>query len=177
MELLSFRSGIPRLTLGMTSYVMKIASWNINSLRKRRQRLLDWLAKGRAGCRLLAGNESAAMINFPSWHSQRQVIAASFTGQKSYNGVAILSRHELREPPGRVVRRKRRSAGPSDRGDDQEMFAFSPFTHRTDRRSARLRSITNCNGSLNCAIASPRRRRSFADADCLRRFQCRAGRS
>ena len=75
---------------------MKIASWNINSLRKRQQRLLDWLAKEEPDVVCLQETKCSD-DQFPELAFSAAGYRCVFRGQKSYNGVAILSRHELRE--------------------------------------------------------------------------------
>src|SRR5207249_789824 len=75
---------------------MKIASWNINSLRKRQQRLLDWLAKEEPDVVCLQETKCSD-DQFPELALSAARYRCVFHGQKSYNGVAILSRHELRE--------------------------------------------------------------------------------
>src|SRR5256714_4408226 len=75
---------------------MKIASWNINSLRKRQQRLLDWLAKEEPDVVCLQETKCSD-DQFPELALSAADYRCVFHGQKSYNGVAILSRHELRE--------------------------------------------------------------------------------
>ena len=76
---------------------MKIACWNINSLRKRQQRLLDWLAKEEPDVVCLQETKCSD-DQFPELALAAAGYRCVFHGQKSYNGVAILSRHELREP-------------------------------------------------------------------------------
>src|SRR6201984_2951461 len=75
---------------------MKIASWNINSLRKRQQRLLDWLAKEEPDIVCLQETKCSD-DQFPELALAAAGYRCVFHGQKSYNGVAILSRHELRQ--------------------------------------------------------------------------------
>jgi len=75
---------------------MKIASWNINSLRKRQERLLDWLAKEEPDVVCLQETKCSD-DQFPELALSAAGYRCIFHGQKSYNGVAILSRDELRE--------------------------------------------------------------------------------
>jgi len=75
---------------------MKIASWNINSLRKRQERLLDWLAKEQHDVVCLQETKCSD-DQFPELALSAAGYRCVFHGQKSYNGVAILSRHELRD--------------------------------------------------------------------------------
>jgi exodeoxyribonuclease III len=73
---------------------MKIASWNINSIRKRQDRLLDWLAKEQPDVVCLQETKCSD-DQFPELVLSAADYRCVFHGQKSYNGVAILSRHEL----------------------------------------------------------------------------------
>jgi len=75
---------------------MKIASWNINSLRKRQERLLDWLAKEEPDVVCLQETKCSD-DQFPELALSAAGYRCIFHGQKSYNGVAILSQDELRE--------------------------------------------------------------------------------
>jgi exodeoxyribonuclease III len=75
---------------------MKIASWNINSLRKRQERLLDWLAKEQPDVVCLQETKCSD-DQFPELVLSTAGYHCLFHGQKSYNGVAILCRHELRD--------------------------------------------------------------------------------
>src|SRR5947199_9023965 len=75
---------------------MKIASWNINSLRKRQGRLLEWLAKEQPDIVCLQETKCSDE-QFPELVLSAAGYRSGFHGQKSYNGVAILSRHELHD--------------------------------------------------------------------------------
>ncbi|MGI8890559.1 MAG: exodeoxyribonuclease III [Chthoniobacterales bacterium] len=75
---------------------MKIASWNINSLRKRQERLLSWLGETRPDIVCLQETKCSDE-QFPGEILRNSGYAAAFHGQKSYNGVAILSRAEPRD--------------------------------------------------------------------------------
>ena len=70
---------------------MRIATWNVNSLRVRLPHLLDWLRDARpdAACLQETKTEDA---NFPVAELRAAGYESVFCGQKSYNGVAILSR-------------------------------------------------------------------------------------
>ncbi|TSA11754.1 MAG: exodeoxyribonuclease III [Betaproteobacteria bacterium] len=70
---------------------MRIASWNVNSLKVRLPQVLDWLAKHQphALCLQELKLEDA---NFPIAAIESAGYFAAFSGQKTYNGVAILSR-------------------------------------------------------------------------------------
>ena len=72
---------------------MRIVSWNINSLRKRQDRLFDWLetAKPDAVC---LQETKCPDDQFPVLALKAAGYHACFHGEKSYNGVAILSKSE-----------------------------------------------------------------------------------
>jgi len=70
---------------------MKIASWNVNSLSIRMPRLLDWLAANQPD--ILALQETKLEdARFPAMEIAAAGYEAIFYGQRTYNGVAILSR-------------------------------------------------------------------------------------
>jgi len=73
---------------------MKLATWNVNSLKVRLPHLLDWLARVRPNvvCLQELKLEDAA---FPAAAIEAAGYYAAFSGQKTYNGVAILSRTAL----------------------------------------------------------------------------------
>ena len=70
---------------------MKIVSWNINSLRKRQERLLLWLAQTQPDVVCLQETKCADE-QFPGLALRAAGYHSAFHGQKSYNGVAILSK-------------------------------------------------------------------------------------
>jgi exodeoxyribonuclease III len=75
---------------------MFVASWNINSLRKRQDQLFAWLAAQKPDVVCL--QETKCMDEqFPVLALQAVGFNAVYHGEKSYNGVAILSRSEPRE--------------------------------------------------------------------------------
>lgn len=75
---------------------MKIVSWNINSLRKRQERLLEWLAAAQPDVVCLQETKCTDE-QFPAADLRMAGYYSAFHGQKSYNGVAILSKSEPRE--------------------------------------------------------------------------------
>lgn len=75
---------------------MKIVSWNINSLRRRQERLLDWLGSFQPDVVCLQETKCTDE-QFPVAALRDAGYHAAFHGQKSYNGVAILSKTEMRE--------------------------------------------------------------------------------
>ena len=72
---------------------MKIATWNVNSVRSRLERLLAWLQKAQPDI-LCLQELKATDEAFPSEPIQQAGYHAAVFGQKTYNGVAILSRRE-----------------------------------------------------------------------------------
>jgi exodeoxyribonuclease III len=70
---------------------VKLATWNVNSLKVRLPHLLDWLAAVQpdAVCLQETKTEDAS---FPLGPIEAAGYRAVFCGQKSYNGVAILAR-------------------------------------------------------------------------------------
>ena len=70
---------------------MKIATWNVNSLKVRLPHVLDWLAA--TGTDVLALQETKLTDDkFPVAEIEAAGYRVAFSGQKTYNGVAILSR-------------------------------------------------------------------------------------
>jgi len=69
---------------------MKLATWNVNSIRVRLPQLLDWLAGAKPDvlCLQELKTEDA---KFPRAELEAAGYACALSGQKTYNGVAILS--------------------------------------------------------------------------------------
>ncbi len=72
---------------------MKIATWNVNSIRAREQRLLNWLERERPDVMCLQ-ELKVTDDAFPFDALEGAGYRAAVFGQKAYNGVAILSRSE-----------------------------------------------------------------------------------
>jgi exodeoxyribonuclease III len=73
---------------------MKIASWNINSLRKRQDRLFAWLETTTPDIVCLQETKCPD-DQFPELALQAAGYHSAFHGEKSYNGVAILAKSGL----------------------------------------------------------------------------------
>jgi exodeoxyribonuclease-3 len=73
---------------------VRVATWNVNSLRVRLPHLLDWLrdAQPDVACLQETKTEDA---NFPVAELRAAGYESVFCGQKGYNGVAILSRSPI----------------------------------------------------------------------------------
>ncbi len=70
---------------------MRIATWNVNSLKVRLPQVLDWLARHRPDA-LCLQELKLEDAHFPKAEIEAAGYSAAFSGQKTYNGVAILSR-------------------------------------------------------------------------------------
>ncbi len=73
---------------------MKIASWNVNSLKVRLPHLLDWLSSSSIDVIALQETKTVDEL-FPVEALKQAGYQLQFHGQKTYNGVAILSRLPL----------------------------------------------------------------------------------
>jgi len=74
----------------------KIATWNVNSIRTRLPLLLQWLKEHNPDVVCLQETKVEDAL-FPVWDLQQAGYEAVFSGQKSYNGVAILSKHPIQD--------------------------------------------------------------------------------
>ena len=73
---------------------MRIATWNVNSLKIRLAHLLDWLADARPDVVCLQETKIED-DKFPAAELRGAGYHAVYCGQKAYNGVAILSRSPI----------------------------------------------------------------------------------
>lgn len=73
---------------------MKIATWNVNSLKVRLPQLLDWLSTAAPD---VVGLQETKLLDedFPDGELAQAGYHVVFIGQKAYNGVALLSREPL----------------------------------------------------------------------------------
>ncbi len=80
---------------------IKLATWNVNSLKVRLPHLLDWLATHSIDIVCL---QETKLVDesFPAAALAEAGYSAAYTGQKTYNGVALLTRSES-VPPARDV--------------------------------------------------------------------------
>ena len=70
---------------------MRIAAWNVNSLKVRLPQLLEWLALQRPDAVCLQETKLEDQ-NFPQQEIESAGYQVVFSGQKTYNGVALLTR-------------------------------------------------------------------------------------
>ncbi len=75
---------------------MKLATWNINSLNMRLVRVLDWLAASATDV-LCLQETKLEDATFPRLEFEAAGYRCVFTGQRTYNGVAIIWRSDVGE--------------------------------------------------------------------------------
>ncbi|MEO8716837.1 MAG: exodeoxyribonuclease III [Burkholderiales bacterium] len=73
---------------------MRLATWNVNSVKVRLPQLLDWLVAAQPDVVCLQELKSVD-VNFPLAALEGAGYACAVNGQKTYNGVAILARAPL----------------------------------------------------------------------------------
>lgn len=113
---------------------MKIASFNINGVKARLPALLDWLAEARPD--VVAIQETKSVDDaFPRAEIEDAGYAVELHGQKSFNGVALLSRLPLED----VTR-----GLPGDDGDDHARWIEATVV---GRRAVRLCGLYLPNGN------------------------------
>lgn len=77
---------------------MRLATWNVNSLKVRLPQLRDWLARAAPDVVCLQETKLED-ARFPAAELEAAGYSAAYSGQPTYNGVAILSRR----PPGDIA--------------------------------------------------------------------------
>ena len=95
---------------------MKLATWNVNSLKMRLPHVLDWLAANPVDVLCLQETKQPDS-DFPQAALQAAGYHSVFSGQKTYNGVAILSRTPASEV----------QIGIPDFGDEQKRVIAATF--------------------------------------------------
>ena len=73
---------------------MQLATWNVNSLKVRLPHVLQWLADNPVDVLCLQETKTVDE-KFPQAEIEAAGYQVVFSGQKTYNGVAILSRHPM----------------------------------------------------------------------------------
>lgn len=97
---------------------MKLATWNINSIRAREERLLTWLGQVRPDI-LCLQETKVEDAGFPTAALKKSGYEVAIYGQRSYNGVAIASTQPLTD----VTR------GFGDGSDDDDARTITATTH------------------------------------------------
>ncbi len=75
---------------------MKLATWNVNSIRARRERVLEWIGANEPDVLCLQELKTEE-ADFPADDLRALGYEAAVCGQRTYNGVAILARGPLRD--------------------------------------------------------------------------------
>lgn len=97
--------------------MLKIASWNVNSIKQRASHVGDWLAEHKADFLFL---QELKGLDFPSLMFEEQGYKSFAIPQKGRNGVAILYRQELesdQNPPKIIL-----ESLPGDPSDEQARY-------------------------------------------------------
>jgi exodeoxyribonuclease-3 len=114
---------------------MKVASWNVNSIKARLEPALAWVKA--ANPDILALQEIKCVDeNFPREVFEGLGYNCAVHGQKSYNGVAILSKHPLEDVTPRL---------PGGEGDDHSRYLEAVVSGR--KGVVRVASIYAPNGN------------------------------
>ena len=77
--------------------MLKIATWNVNSIRARLPRVLEWLDESSPDIALLQ-EVKATGETFPAMEIEERGYNIEIHGQKNFNGVAILSKMPIEDP-------------------------------------------------------------------------------
>jgi exodeoxyribonuclease-3 len=114
---------------------MRIATWNVNSIKQRIEGLADWLKERQPD--LVCLQETKCVDEaFPRLELEALGYNVAFHGQKTFNGVAILSRFRFDDVT---------TGLPGDDADDHARFLEA--TVSTDRGALRIASIYLPNGN------------------------------
>ena len=92
--------------------MVTVATWNVNSIKQRAGHLADWTKQAQPDIVLLQ-ELKCTEDNFPRMEIQAAGYEAAVVGQKSYNGVAILSKDKIEVTA---------TALPGDDGDEQARY-------------------------------------------------------
>jgi exodeoxyribonuclease-3 len=119
---------------------VRIASWNVNSIKIRLAHLLDWLKQSKTDVVLL--QEIKCLDDgFPALEIEALGYNVAVHGQKTYNGVAILSRHPM------TVEQRGLPEAPDPTQARYLEAVIQPQTTGGDRRPVRVASIYFPNGN------------------------------
>ncbi len=75
---------------------MRIATWNVNSIKARLPNVMDWLDRARPDV-LLLQETKCTDGEFPRLEFEARGLHIATHGQKTYNGVAVISRRPIRD--------------------------------------------------------------------------------
>ncbi|MBV7265580.1 exodeoxyribonuclease III [Erythrobacter ani] len=108
---------------------MKIATYNINGIKARLPRLKEWLAETRPSVACLQEIKSQDE-GFPASEFEELGYHAIWHGQKSFNGVAILTDGEAGYEPPEEVQRGLGIDGPKDGEGEQSRYLEADITDK-----------------------------------------------
>ncbi len=111
---------------------MRIATWNVNSIRSRLARVVDWTAREQPDVLCMQETKTVDDL-FPAAPFEELGYHVETFGQPTYNGVAILSRKPLKD----VVR-----GLPDDAPDAQRAAHRGHGRRRADRERLRARTAS-----------------------------------
>jgi exodeoxyribonuclease-3 len=139
---------------------LTLATWNVNSLKVRLPHLLDWLATHRVDIVCLQETKLVDEF-FPAAALAEAGYAAAFAGQKTYNGVALLTRRETTPEASDVVVALPGLEDPQKRligatvGDIRVVCAYFPNGQSvgSEKYDYKLRWITALNAWLRTELA------------------------
>ena len=137
--------------------MLKVATWNVNSLRVRLPQLRDWLAVEQPD---LLGLQETKVIDddFPRADIESLGYTVTFAGQKSYNGMAILSRHPASEVvvdlPGFTTPERRVLAATFGKLRMINLYVPNGSTPGSDKYDFKLRWLEALAGWLKSEIAA-----------------------
>lgn len=137
--------------------MLKVATWNVNSLRVRLPQLRDWLAVEQPD---LLGLQETKVIDddFPRADIESLGYTVTFAGQKSYNGMAILSRHSASEVvvdlPGFTTPERRVLAATFGKLRMINVYVPNGSTLGSDKYDFKLRWLEALAGWLKSEIAA-----------------------
>lgn len=94
----------------MKPETMKIATWNVNSIKARIDHVKNWLGNNQPDVLMI---QELKGESFPSEDFAAMGYNCDYVGQKAYNGVATLSKHPI-ETLGKTL--------PGDSGDEQARY-------------------------------------------------------
>ena len=116
---------------------MKIATWNVNSVKARLPNVLEWLRTAAPDVVLLQEIKTVD-DGFPRLEIEELGYACAVHGQKSYNGVAILSKIGLTDVSARL---------PGDDADEQARYLEATVGGTLGSGGVRVATIYLPNGN------------------------------
>ncbi len=121
---------------------LKIATWNVNSIKARLPRVLEWLDEARPDIALLQEIKTVDE-GFPRLEIEELGYNVAVAGQKTYNGVAILSKFPIEDVT---------CALPGDPGDEQARYLEA--VTGSDGLIIRVASIYLANATSSCGCGN-----------------------